>query len=115
MTKNEQYYKLTAFLRSKICFSNYNEKINQRIFECIETMIEKYNINEESVNSFLNEYYISKITKRQDKIIYQQPMIIIIYILAKEHTAELEESWCFTQDMLSMVFSDLGINSNDDY
>lgn len=41
-------------------------------------------------------------------------MIIMLYILAKEHSAELEETWCFTQDMLSMIFSDLGIPPNDD-
>lgn len=53
--------------------------------------------------------------RRQDKILYQQPMIIMLYLLAKDHAAELQEKWCFTQDMLSMVFSDLGINSEDDY
>lgn len=42
-------------------------------------------------------------------------MIIMLYLLAKDHAAELQEKWCFTQDMLSMVFSDLGINSEDDY
>ena len=78
-------------------------------------MLEKYGINEETVNGFLNDYYIDKINKRQGKILYQQPMIIILYLLAKDHAAELQEKWCFTQDMLSMVFSDLGINSEDDY
>ncbi|MBD5515013.1 MAG: hypothetical protein HDR06_10285 [Lachnospiraceae bacterium] len=76
---------------------------------------QRLHICEETVNIFLNEYYIDKINKRQDKIIYQQPMIVLLYILAKDHHAELEESWCFTPDMLCMVFSDLGLTSNDDY
>lgn len=113
--ENSKYYNLINFLRSKIPFANYNEKIDRSIYECLNQMILKYNICEETVNIFLNEYYIDKINKRQDKIIYQQPMIVLLYILAKNHSAELEENWCFTPDMLGMVFSDLGITSNDDY
>lgn len=113
--ENIKYCNLTNFLRSKIPFTNYNEKIDQSIFECINPMLEKYQINKETVDSFLSDYYIDKINRRQDKIIYQQPMIIMLYILAKEHTAELEVNWCYTQEMLSMVFSDLGITPNNDY
>lgn len=114
-SENIKYYNLISFLRSKIPFENYNEKIDRSIFECISLMIEKYNIGEETVNNFLSDYYIDKINKRQSQMIYQQPMIIMLYILAKNYTAELEENWCFTQDMLSMVFSDLGITPNNDY
>lgn len=117
MIENEKrrYYDLVKYLKSKYTFSNYNEKIDRSIYECLESMIERYDINEEKVNMFLNDYYIDRIDERQSKIIYQQPMIIVIYILAKEHQVELEKSWCFTGDMLVPVFSDLGICSNDDY
>lgn len=113
--ENRKYYDLIKFLQSKYIFSNYSEKIDRSIYECLASMIERYDINEEKVNVFLNDYYKSRIRERQNKIIYQQPMIIIIYMLAKEHQAELEENWCFTRDMLVTVFSDLGIASNDDY
>lgn len=113
--EKEKYDKLTDFLRSKTDFANYNEKIDQSIYECVKPMLEKYNINEETVHAFLNDYYMDQIRKRQGNIIYQQPMVIMLYILAKDHAAELQENWCFTQDMLGMVFSDLGINSEDDY
>ncbi len=113
--EKEKYSQLRNFLRSKINFANYNEKIDQSIYECLKPMLEKYGINEETVTGFLNDYYIDKINKRQGKILYQQPMIIMLYLLARDHAAELQEKWCFTQDMLSMVFSDLGMNSEDDY
>lgn len=113
--ENKKYYDLVDFLCSKISFPNYNEKMDRSIYECINLMLDNYRINEEKINNFLTEYYIDKINKRHDLILYQQPMIIILYILAKEHPAELEENWCFTQDLLGMVFSDLGITSNDDY
>lgn len=114
-SEKEKYNQLTSFLRSKTDFANYNEKIDQSIYECLKPMLEKYSISEETVNGFLNDYYINKINKRQDKILYQQPMVIMLYLLAKDHPAELQEKWCFTQDMLGMVFSDLGMNSEDDY
>lgn len=107
----EKYNKLADFLRSKTDFAKYNEKIDQSIYECLKHMLEKYNINEETVNAFLNDYYMAQIRKRQGNILYQQPMVIMLYILAKDHAAELQENWCFTHDMLSMVFSDLGISS----
>lgn len=44
------------------------------------------------------------------KILYQQPMIIMIYLLARDYAAESQEKWYSTQDMLGMVFSDLEIN-----
>ncbi len=113
--ENTKYYDLVDFLCSKISFPNYNEKIDRSIYECINLMLDKYNISKETINHFLSDCYIDKINKRQDTIIYQQPMIIVLYVLAEDHSAELEENWCFTQDMLGMIFSDLGIASNDDY
>ena len=113
--ENRVYYNLIDFLCSKVSFENYNKKIDRSIFECINSMLEKYDINEDVINNFLNDYFIDKICKRQDITLYQQPMIIMLYILANEHSAELEENWCFTQDMLGMIFSDLGITSNDYY
>lgn len=113
--ENKIYYNLINFLCSKISFTNYNEKIDRSIFECINPMLKKYNINKDVINAFLSDYFIDKICKRRDITIYQQPMIVMLYILASEHSAELEENWCFTQDMLGMIFSDLGITSNDYY
>lgn len=113
--ENRKYYDLTKFLQSKLEFKNFNDKINRSIYDCIESMIEKYSVGKIEIDQFINNYYIDNIEKRQNKIVYQQPMIIMIYYLARNYEAELQEKWNFTQEMLVMIFSDLGIQSNDVY
>lgn len=113
--EDRKYEVLNQYLKSKYNFLHYNCKINKDIYECLKSMIDNYSIDEECIDKFLNNYYLKKIDIRQNKILYQQPMIIIIYYLAKKHAAELQEKWKFTQDMLVMVFSDLGIQSDDFY
>lgn len=113
--ENEKYYYLSKFLKSLFTFERYSEKIDKNIYESIRPMIDEYMVDERSVKNFLTDYYKNNIQKRQDDIVYQQPMIIMLYYLAKEHQAELEQRWCFTQEMLVPIFSDLGITSNNDY
>lgn len=112
--EEEKYYLLVEFLKSLFNFESYSEKIDKSIFECIESMINEY-VTEEKIKDFLNEYIINRIKERQNYVIYQQPMIIILYYLARSHYTELEQKWCFTPDMLVPIFSDCGISSNDDY
>ena len=111
--EKEDYYCLNNELMKLIDFNNYDEKLNKSIYDQLEDMIKKY-IDISVVREFIKPF-LDNIKENQDLIIYQQPIIIILYYLAKEHSKELEEKWDLTLDILQPVFDDLGICFDSSY
>jgi len=111
--EKEDYYKLNYQLNKILEFGNYDDKLNRTIYEQIKDMILKY-VEIEMVKEFI-EPFLESIKENQDLIIYQQPMIIIIYFFAKGYSKELEKNWDMPLEILQPVFDDLGISFDSSY
>ena len=94
-------------------FDNYDEKLSKSIYDQLGEMITKY-VDIGVVKDFIKPF-LGSIKENQDLIIYQQPIVIIIYYLAQMHSKELEEKWDLTLDMLQPIFDDLGIYFDSTY
>ncbi|WP_051685342.1 hypothetical protein [Clostridium sp. KNHs205] len=108
-----KYYKFTNAFKTYIDFNNMSEKINKSLYDMVEEIVNNHNISVEQVQNFIvsKPFITENITLKSSRyIIYQQPIIYLIYYLAKSHSSELIESWDLTEDLLAPVFSDLGIS-----
>lgn len=76
-------------------------------------MIEKY-VDIDSIKGFITPF-LESIEENQDLILYQQPIVIALYFLAKNYSRELEDAWDFTLDILQPVFDDLGISFDSSF
>lgn len=106
--EKKDYNKLNKQIKEIFPFENYNEKFNRAIFDQLERMIKKY-IDIDSLKNFIAPF-MDSIKENQDLIIYQQPIIVVLYFLACNYSRELEEEWDLTLDILQPIFDDLGIS-----
>lgn len=110
-SENVKYTNFTKAFCNIYPFQDYTDKINEDIFENLFEFVTKYNISENDVKKFIDakgNTILTKIGNRQDKILFKQPMVLLIYYLAKEHGRELLEKWYLPENELDMVYSDLG-------
>lgn len=111
--EKENYYKFNNSFNALYSFNNVGEKTNKSLYDMVENIIKKHEITAGQVSDFINsKLFIIEIIKEKESryILYRQPMIFLIYYLAKHHGKELEENWELTDDLLSPIFSDLGIS-----
>ena len=111
--EKKDYYCLNNQLKELMEFDNYDEKLSKSIYDQLGEMITKY-VDIGVVKDFIKPF-LGSIKENQDLIIYQQPIVIIIYYLAQMHSKELEEKWDLTLDMLQPIFDDLGIYFDSTY
>lgn len=112
-TEKEEYYNLNRQLKEILTFFEYDEKLNRSIFEQLKVMISKY-VDVSKIKDFITPF-LDSIKENQDLVIYQQPIIIVIYFLAKNYSKELEETWDLPLDILQPVYDDLGISFDSSY
>lgn len=112
--KEKERYKLfTELFKRYYDFLQSSDKLNKSIFDSLEPIIDKHNINPDMVEEFINDrkFIRDRIIEKESRyLIYKEPVIFLIYYLAKKHSYELSENWELTDDLLMPVFSDLGIS-----
>lgn len=88
---------------SCLCFYN--------IFDNLLLFVTKYNISEYDVKNFIDShnYLLKKISSRQDKILFKQPMVFLIYYLSEKYGRELLDEWYLPENELDIIYSDLGV------
>lgn len=105
------YHEFNTLFKKYYTFSEMSEKINKSIYDSIENFVYKYNIKTEELNDFLEKKkYITQNIKEKEtlNILYKQPMIYLLYYLAKNYPEELKEEWFMTEDVLEMIYIDIG-------
>ncbi len=109
-SKEEYYNTLMQALKSEYGFTLENDKLNRTIYDDIEGLIKKYNINIESIRKYTNERpYILALINTESDTLSQQPVILIVYFLLENYRHEFEANWSFTEDTLDSIKANLGI------
>lgn len=111
--EKENYYNFTNSFMALYTFKELGVKTNKSLYDMVESIIKKHEITVEQVMSFINSksFITDRIKEKESRyLLYRQPMIYLIYYLAKYHGKELEENWELTEDLLIPIFSDLGIS-----
>lgn len=114
---NEQENNYNEFMRELkgyIKFSFSDDKLNRVIYDDILPLIDKYNINAEKIINFINEnlYIKDNILQRKNNVLFSQPVVLIIYYCVGNYRYELDDIWCFPEDILDSIKADLGITIN---
>lgn len=109
--KEKSYSDFMIFLKKVMCFPIETDKLNRAIYDNLEVLINKYNINIKAIETYLSDkgFIIDAIKEKQDKILFRQPIVIVLYYLIDKHGYELSSIWDFQEDILDQIKTDLGI------
>lgn len=108
--EESQYNEFTKHFYDFGIFNNYSEKLNKAIYDNISNLVKKYNISLDDTKDIEKDFIIQNIKARKEEILFRQPIIMLIYLLAKNHGNELKEVWDDTDIILESIYSDLGIS-----
>ena len=114
--EKERYNHFTSLFKSYYDFKESSDKLNKSIFDSLEPIIDKHNITIDSVKQFIDQkmFIRERIKEKESRyLIYKEPVIFLLYYLAKTHSSELPENWELTDDLLMPIYSDLGISYGD--
>lgn len=110
----DKYNDFMKGLKDKYNFSFESDKLNRVIYDDIYLMLEKYHVTLDDLTKFIddNKYILSLIEMKKSDILFNQPVIIMIYYLVYNYNHEFSEIWQLPDDMLDSVKVDLGISDN---
>lgn len=107
---NRLYKEFTEHFLKNGIFAGYSEKLNKAIYDNICSIVKKRSITVEDVKDIEKSYIIQGIESKAEDIIFKQPIIVLIYYLAKNYGNELEEIWDSSDSILETIYCDLGIS-----
>ena len=107
---NPLYKEFTEHFLKNGIFAGYSEKLNKAIYDNICSIVKKRSITVEDVKDIEKSYIIQGIESKAEDIIFKQPIIVLIYYLAKNYGNELEEIWDSSDSILETIYCDLGIS-----
>ncbi len=84
-------------------------KFNYYILESCKDVLQGVDVNE--IRRFVKTHeQIERIisSKQEDKLIYKQPVILLIYFLIKTRSRKLRQCWPLTFDELKPLYTDMG-------
>lgn len=113
--EKENYRRFTDYFNSIMVFPIESKKLDEELYDCIKSIVEKRNISIEDIKEFIRDvpYIFNWVqTKQQNNILYRQPEIIMLYFLADKYKNELIYSWGIYNDEEDLwpIFTDLGIS-----
>lgn len=108
-SKNRGFINGLAELYSEFLVPEFEKKTNEYILDSLSSLLQNTTI--EDVAMFLIEqpYVKVKMSERHDeKILFRQPIVLIIYYLVSVARNDLKAKWPLTQEELSPFFADMG-------
>ncbi len=109
----ESYYNnFMKFLKDKYNFTLESDKLNKTIYDDINILLTKYQINAKKIEEYINEqsFILELIKEKQDNILFKQPIVLVLYYLVENHRHELISIWNFPDEFLDPIEADLGIS-----
>lgn len=94
-------------------FPHYLESLNTTIFDAYKAIVNCGNISPDIVNTFISSksFLLDKVEKNvYGNILYEQPLIYLLYYLASKYESTTLELWPFDLSYIEPIFSDLGIS-----
>jgi putative GTP pyrophosphokinase len=110
-SRDDFYNNFMKILKDKYKFSWESDKLNRAIYDDVYELIEKYNVNADLMIQYIeaNSYIMALIKEKQTDILFNQPIIIVLYYLLGMHKYELCNIWQYPEEMLDSIKADLGI------
>jgi putative GTP pyrophosphokinase len=99
--------------KEAINFPNYVESLSTTIFDAYKDAIKAYSIDANAVHHFISEkgFLYNKVKENSyQNIIYEQPIIFLLFYLAAKYTSTLQENWPYDKVYLEPILTDLGIS-----
>ena len=93
-------------------FSHYVESLNSAIFDVYKTLINDCCISPKTVCDFLDSksFILDRVEENvYSNILYDQPIIYLLYYLVSKHSSTTKELWPFDLSYIQPIYSDLGI------
>lgn len=111
-SKECYYNDFMKALKDKYGFSCEGDKLNKTVYDDILNMIEKYSINFDLIVRYMEEkpYILDLIKTKDNNILFNQPIVLVLYYLLEKHSHELMEIWNFPEENLDPIKADLGIS-----
>lgn len=88
-------------------------RLNFCIYKNQERKLIKNNISTNIIEDFINNksFLIQNVEDNKfADVVYQQPIIFLLYYLAEKYSSTLLENWPFDRIYIEPIFTDLGIS-----
>lgn len=110
---NESYYNnFMKFLKDKYSFKLESDKLNRIIYDDINVLLNKYQIDAKKIEEYISKqnFILDLIKEKQDNILFNQPVVLILYYLIQNYKYEVLDIWNFPDELLDPIEADLGIS-----
>jgi ppGpp synthetase/RelA/SpoT-type nucleotidyltranferase len=113
MIENQDIYynDFMKILTDRYNFVYNNDKLNRTIYDDIEPLITKYGIDAEKITRYILDkpFVLEQIKEKQWEILFNQPVVLVLYYLVEGFNNELSSVWQYTENVLDPIRADLGI------
>lgn len=110
---DDLYISIIDSAKNFISFPYYIESLSSTIFDSYKESIIKNNISTNIIEDFINNKSFLIQNVKDNKfadVVYQQPIIFLLYYLAEKYSSTLLENWPFDRIYIEPIFTDLGIS-----
>lgn len=111
MESRDKILQVLEKMYAEIAPPELSEKLNMKIYTAVRDIAPQ--LTEEQLKNYIQSHpEIQKtiLNGYKDKLLYRQPVVLLLAYLAKEHRSKLKKSWPYTEKELAPLFIDLGIN-----
>lgn len=111
-SKEEKYNEFMKCIADKYNFVFESDKLNRLIYDDIIQLIEKYSVDSHKIIQYVTEnpYILDLIKQKKDIVLFNQPIVLVLYYLMETHRYELSDAWQFPEDIIDPVKMDLGLS-----
>lgn len=113
MIENQDIYynDFMKILTDRYNFVYDNDKLNRTLYDDIEPLITKYGISADEIIQYILDkpFILEQIKEKQGRILFNQPVVLVLYYLVESYNNELSSIWQYTEDVLDPIKADLGI------
>lgn len=110
--EDEKFTELVSVLKPHSLSFEYNENLNRFIYVAFKSIIEEGRFISDLLQFIRENQYLEARVKSVDAsnyLIRKQPIVYLIYFLARKQKYQLQELWPLTEEELRPLFNDVGL------
>ena len=115
--RNELYVEYVNVVNEKYDYKFNDGKLSKSIFEDFRNLVEQDGV--EKIKKYIDEHkcLLEMISRNvQDySIIFDEIIIVLLYYLVSNHSSVLNERWDYDDEIIKVIYSDLGIAYDNYY